>query len=57
MTSTKISFVNVHLNKGKPSEKMILIENENGKLLVDRGLFVLSIYPHQTTDIKIEPII
>lgn len=57
MESTKISIVNVQLNKDKPFEKMILIENENGKLLIDRGLFVLSTYPAQEPDFKIEPII
>lgn len=57
MESTKISIVNVQLNKDKPFEKMILIENENGKLLVTRGLFVLSTYPGQEPDFKIEPII
>ena len=57
MNSTKISFVEVQLNEGKPFKKMILIENENGKLLVDRGLFSISILPHQQHKIKIKPII
>lgn len=42
MNSTKISFVDVQLNKGKPYEPMIMIENDNGILLVDKGLFVIS---------------
>ena len=42
MNSTKISFVDVKLNEGKPYEPMIMIENDNGILLVDKGLFVIS---------------
>ncbi len=42
MNSTKISFVDVQLNEGKPYEPMIMIENNNGILLVDKGLFVIS---------------
>lgn len=57
MESTKISIVDAQLNEGKPFEKMILIENENGKLLVDRGLFSISILPYQQLKIKIKPII
>lgn len=57
MESTKISIVDVQLNEWKPFEKMILIENENGKLLVDRGLFSISILPYQQHKIKIKPII
>lgn len=57
MESTKISIVYAQLNEGKPFEKMILIENENGKLLVDRGLFSISILPYQQLKIKIKPII
>lgn len=57
MENTKISIVYAQLNEGKPFEKMILIENENGKLLVDRGLFSISILPYQQLKIKIKPII
>lgn len=57
MESTKISIVNVQLNNYKPFEKMILIENENGKLFIDRELFVIRTTPNQECDFKIEPII
>lgn len=40
--STTISFVDAQLNESKPFEPMIMIENDNGILLVDEGLFVIS---------------
>ena len=42
MTPTKVKLVFAEINEGKDRKEYISIENENGILLVDEGLFVLS---------------
>ena len=52
--TVKLGFVDVTLNEGKPSKKMLVITNENGTLLVDNELFSISFEHNQNLDVDIK---
>lgn len=54
MNNTKIYTADVTLNRGSNSQPMIVIENQNGILLVDENLFVLSLDKNDDIEIIVK---
>ena len=50
----KLGFADDIINEGKHSKKMLVINNENGPLLVDNELFSISFEPNQKLDVDIK---